>query len=128
MSARGTESERLLAQVLARGVDDWVSEDELIDVAADAGITAHQDRLTVALGIIAQGILCDLIEPGDISEDGFIPWSLSKTDSVERIVTEWIRRSVEDPYPGQIVWLRNTANGDRLGEIALMGEEPDSNG
>lgn len=113
----------LLEQLLARGVDDWVSAAELLDVAASAGSAESGDHLTVALGLVTQAILGGFVDPGDVSEAGFDPWPLERAESVERIVSEWSRRADGAIAPGEIVWLRNTPRGERVGELVLNGGE-----
>ena len=117
-----TPTRSLLDDLVARGVDDWVYDAELLDIAAQHGADEPGDRLTVALGLAAQALIAGLVEAGTVSNDGFVAWNCTGVLALERIGRQWI--SLADPLVmlGEIVWLRNTPQGDAAGQAVLARE------
>ena len=113
----------LIEDLVSRGVDDWVADAELIDIAGRI-VTTPVDRRTVAIGLVAEALLRGLVEAGDVSRGGFAAWGCSAADALERIAKEWL--AADDPLVthGEIAWLSNTASGDALGNHVLARAEP----
>jgi hypothetical protein len=118
-----TVPRRLLEDLLARGVDDWVYDAELLDIAATRGVENPEDRRTVAIGLVAEALVGGFMKAGTVSDDGFTPWPGQAADAVEKIASDWLSRDDPLVMPGEIVWLSNTARGSVVGEEALAREQ-----
>lgn len=112
----------LIEELLARGVDDWVSAAELLDMASSAGVAEPNDRLTVAIGLATEAILRGLVEAGDVSEDGFTAWSCTPFEAIARVAETWLAREDSLVMPGEIVWLSNTDQGNEMAEGVSLHE------
>lgn len=113
------QRESMLEDLLAHGVDDWVDACEVFDIAR-GGLEDLSDRRALALGLITEVLVAGLMVPGDVTEHvGFGPWNVSAGAAVERIASEWLARSDPPVMMGDIVWLRNTPQGDAIGEAVL---------
>lgn len=112
----------VLEDLVARGVDDWVYDAELLDIAARHGVEEPGDRRTLAIGLAAEALFGGLVEAGTVSNEGFAPWACSAADAVEKIASDWLSRDDPLVMPGEIVWLNNTASGTAVGEAVLARE------
>ncbi|MFT4049173.1 MAG: hypothetical protein QM648_04960 [Solirubrobacterales bacterium] len=115
----------LLEDLLTRGVDDWVSASELMAVSGDIGAQSDEDRRTIAIGVATHAILEGLVEPGGVTNDGFVPWAIPPSEAVIRMAREWLERDDPDVIPGELFWLRNTDSGDRMGRHVLSEDGPE---
>jgi hypothetical protein len=111
----------LVEDLVARGVDDWIDFGIAIDIARRVIPAAGEGRTTLAIGIVSAAIAKGLVIAGVVSKGEFEAWSLSAGDAVERIVRDWSGLTA-DPRPGDIAWLCNTTDGDRLGAAVLERE------
>jgi hypothetical protein len=99
--------------VLIRGLDDWVDAAEVAWVVKDVlKLTADVEIRRVALEVIADLILQQLMTVGDVTNDGFSEWSVTPVKAVERIRATW-SALVGLPRMGDICWLANTSDGNR---------------
>lgn len=112
----------LVEDVVARGVDDWVSDAELLDIAAGAGAHEPLDRRAIAIGLLAEVLIGELMGAGTLTEEGFAAWSCSAAEAVTTVTSDWLSRSDPLVMPGEIVWLCNTPRGESLGEEVLARE------
>lgn len=117
-----SSSRNLLQDLVARGVDDWIYDAELLDIAKQHGAEDPHDRRTVALGLLAEVLLGGLMEAGSVTDDGFAAWTCSPAESVERAAELWLSRSDPLVMPGEILWLSTTQSGSALGAAVLMEE------
>jgi hypothetical protein len=117
-----TPPRSLVEDLVARGVDDWVYDAEVLDIVSRCDLEAPSDRRTVAIGLVAEVLIGGLMKAGTVSEDGFIAWACSPADAVSRVAREWLSRADPLVMPGEIVWLKNTARGTELGETVLRRE------
>jgi hypothetical protein len=118
-----TTRRSLLEDLLARGVDDWVYDAELLDIAFRHGIKDAGDRRTVAVGLVTEALIEGLMEAGTVSTDGFTAWTCSPADAAARVASEWLARADPLVMPGEIVWLTNTAHGTEVGTAVLSREQ-----
>lgn len=106
----------MLADLLMRGADDWVTDSEVAEIAAaiGGGVTQNEVR-ELSLALIRAALERELVEVGDVTEeDGFVSWGLPVEAALARIEREWLR--LGEPTIGDIFWLCNTAEGDRRAE------------
>lgn len=111
-------------ELLARGTADWVDFAEALGLvrqwSTKAGLDWHTEVRRVLRTVIESGWAV----PGDVQKgSGFTPWPLTQADSLAEI----FRRSENlgrEPMPGDICWLQNTPEGDKLGERAIAEHGP----
>ncbi|MDD7939288.1 hypothetical protein PHK61_12765 [Actinomycetospora lutea] len=108
------------AQILLRGIDDWVSlaEARFVVHLADGTDVPYRDRDPVTLReatLDAIAILLDndLARAGALGEE-FEPWNLAPDDAMSRLRREWWDPE-KDLVPGNICWLENTPAGTEVG-------------
>jgi hypothetical protein len=118
-----TTPRNLLEDLLARGVDDWVYDAQLLDIAASHGVESAADRRTLAIGLVAEALIGGFMEAGTVSNDGFVRWACSADAAVQTVTSEWLSRHDPLVMPGEIVWLTNTARGSGVGERVLAREQ-----
>jgi hypothetical protein len=111
----------LLEDALARGVEDWVHVAEFSAIARRASATSIEALRALAIGLITQALVNELMVAGDVDESGFHPWTGTVGDAVVRIVRSW---DPVEAYPpaGSVAWLANTPKGDALGHAVLDRE------
>ena len=101
-----------VADLLVRGLDDWIDAAEIAWVAqSDGQAETSSGILRLTLRTIHALLEDGLVEVGMVTrEDGFIPWELSSADAVERIEEEW-RTKPTGPNLGEVCWLNLTEKG-----------------
>ncbi|MEU2086689.1 hypothetical protein [Streptomyces albus] len=99
----------LVREILQDGEDDWVMLDSVVAYAwehAEASGTAPEDVtkefLTTLLGE-------DLMEIGDLAEEGFRPWDLPPLEAVDRCLADL--ESYDWEPRGALSWLSITEKG-----------------
>jgi hypothetical protein len=109
--------------LLIAGLDDWL---HIADVTYHLGLP--RDRKDAACQ--AEAAIRDLVEKGlvlvgDVTGDRFVAWDGSAGAIGRRVLTAWEALD-HDPVPGDVCWLANTAEGDRLARegLAERGEPP----
>lgn len=115
----------LIADLLVRGMDDWVHDAEVFGSVAARVATDQADRRAVAIGLITAVVLDGLMIPGDLRDGEFVDWPGTPAESAARIAQKWLGRSGAIVLPGEVCWLRNSAAGDEraasyLGELSAM--------
>jgi hypothetical protein len=101
-------------EILLLGLDDWIQASEIASVTRTVGGAATHDEVRqLSLEIIRKVIKDGLMAVGDVTEKGFHVWELSADDALERIEREWTALG-RNPSLGEICWLSNTEEGDRL--------------
>ena len=105
----------LATNVLVRGLDDWVMACDVVAEIVESGIDVDDESVSqLSFQIIEHLILNELMEAGDVSDDGFVPWSVNPPDAMSLIRTEW-RKLDRLPNLGEVCWLRNKTLGDEIG-------------
>lgn len=89
---------------------------EAMGIFRRAGIKDPEMMRDITIGLVARLIEDDLIVAGDISDSGFMPWPLSKGDSLMRIVHSRIAAPNPFVMPGEVFWLAPTSEGARIGK------------
>jgi len=111
-------------EIVARAQADWVHFPEahwlVHKWASGRGLDTRQELVRVLRSLISQG----LVQVGTVrGEDGFVPWGIDETATIQRILEEWdvLGRA---PVPGDVCWLANTPAGDALAEDLLSRPDP----
>ena len=112
----------LIEDIVARGVDDWIYEAEVYDIARRTGLSDPSQLRMLAVGLIAEALVQGLMVPGDIDGTEHRPWECSVGDALARIERDWLNWGSEVPMSGSVVWLDITAAGKELGEAVLARE------
>jgi hypothetical protein len=100
------------AQIILRGVDDWVSLAEaqsLVSMVAPGTPAEVRAATLEAIGLLVDH---DLAHLGELAPR-FVPWPTSKDESLRRVRREWWDPE-GDLVPGMVVWIENTAKGDQV--------------
>jgi len=109
------EQNTLATRVLIRGLDDWVMACEVVSEIVESGIDKDDPSVSQSsIEILEHLILNGLVEAGDVSDDGFVPWAADPLVAVSLIKAGWMKLG-RLPDLGDICWLRNTALGDEVG-------------
>jgi hypothetical protein len=106
-------------EVLSDGVIDWV-------MARSVAWSVHNDndpdRTTntraTAIEVIRRLATRNLVEIGNVTESGFVPWMGSVDDRMARLDSEW-PRCIMIPEVGNVCWISNTVEGDAIGSLYL---------
>ena len=107
---------------LLYGLEDWVSMREVAGFALNSGVSDLADQVDIALLVLRELLDESLVEVGEISEDGFAAWDLDAPYALAR-VREEISGEVTNGT-GMDLWLRNTPQGDVLGQLARTTLDP----
>ena len=105
-------------EVLVRGLADYVSAAEVIDLGRETRDEPAGDSLRSAVGVVSRLIDNNLVVAGDLWDD-FMPWDCSADEAIGRIAHEWTAKA--DPFvlPGEIFWLELTSAGEEIARAAL---------
>ncbi len=114
-----------LAELVVAGTDDWILATDVLGVVARS---ESEDPVVLRagwIGLVSEGVALGLLEPGHVAQGSFHPWGLSMADAVCRMIAELDRIGIESIGLGDVVWLRNTAEGEAAAERLLAdGWEP----
>jgi hypothetical protein len=107
----------LLEEILVRGTEDVVSEEEVWGIVAK--LVGNQDEEAVramAVGLMAEVILRGWMTPETLG----VPWSMAPWDAIRFLSEEWALRASRGDSPIHLCWLVSTREGKdrgiRLGE------------
>ncbi|APU17719.1 MULTISPECIES: hypothetical protein [Actinoalloteichus] len=104
------EPTRMIDSEIIEGVME-AAEDDYLDLTDimhfTHRLTASQaEALRMAAAIASHLIRAGRITPGDLTDDGLVPWQMSPEESAQRITAE--AESWDEPnrivYPGEIAW------------------------
>lgn len=118
----GWDDRTLIEDLLANGVDDWVYAAWVQGVAQRSGLTDSAMIRQLSIGVIAEVLVAGLMVAGDVIDGKHHTWNSTPADSLRRITAEWTAVGEVQLYPGQIVWLCNTAEGNERGQAVLDRE------
>jgi hypothetical protein len=121
-------------RTLCEGQIDWVGAGDLASVAMMAGVPDQLDQQVMAIGVLAELLLQELMVPGGIREKKFVPWDCTPLEAFEEISRWWLSRDwkQEDwpfhfPTSGDLFWLDLTPKGkklvEELGPFEYPGED-----
>jgi len=106
-----------IEQLLRSGLDDWVDASEVAWIAQETGeAVTKSEILSLSLEAISEILECGWMRIGDLTHEGFRPWPISNSDGLERVRREWVALPTKTPNLGEIFWLANTEDGDRVAE------------
>lgn len=101
---------RVVAELLDRGLADWVSLHDVVWFGTHGVITPETKALVI--GVLQSLFEDGLMVPGDLGETGFEDWSSPEEGWVARAESELDRL---DWHPmGEGFWLRLTERGSQL--------------
>ena len=121
-ASRMTHEEQL-DELLARAADDWVHSGDVFDVARFAWPSDENAYVEQAVKLVTELILKRLWVPGDLTRDGFQPWSLEPREASRRIAEVW-HSDHETASSSSFVWFEATPEGDELGRRAWLTDRP----
>jgi len=113
---------RLAAQLLVSGLDDWL---HLADISWAAGQFARSDQtedvISVATEALATLLEHEFIQIGEVSDGGFFEWDVTNDEAIDRVRRAWLALDRE-PQPGDVCWIANSALGnERARDVANDG-------
>lgn len=104
--------EAMIEAVLVSGAEDWMGIAELPFLARSiGGARGSDEELTICLKTVDELLKRGWATVGDVSSDGFQPWSTTSAEVLSRIETEW-RALPMGPNLGDIGWLALTELGE----------------
>jgi hypothetical protein len=108
--------DQCVADLLLRGLADWIDAAEVASVARTVGgaRTEHEVR-ELSLQLLRELLGRGLMEVGAVTESGFEPWRVAVDRALERIESEW-RSLPKGPDLGDICWLNLTEKGQTRAE------------
>ena len=82
--------EQMVAELVIRGMDDWVQACEIAEIAKfSGGAVTREERQELSIRLIEELVDRRLVQIGDVSEIGFEPWPLSPREAIERVREAW---------------------------------------
>jgi hypothetical protein len=117
------QSPELIQSLLTEGLDDWVYEAWVYQVARATGCTNPADLRAISIGLIVELLTHGLMIAGDYDGERHRPWSESVPAAIDRIVNAWIAWGDTPPTPGSIVWLALTPKGRVRQGASAQGEK-----
>jgi hypothetical protein len=107
-----TTLEECVAELLKRGLDDWIQAAEVASVVKSHSGQGMADSIdSMALEVIGQLLRRKLMIAGDLTPEGFAEWNMPAGAAVDRIVRDW-KALGRSPDLGEVCWLCNTPEGD----------------
>ncbi|XVV06007.1 hypothetical protein ACQPW3_11725 [Actinosynnema sp. CA-248983] len=103
--------ERIFADVLIEGLDDWVPIDQLIWAAREE--TKGPSRKEFFAELLHFLLENGLIQIGELAAAGFKPWRGSAGEVVQ-VVLDDLERLSWDPKLGSRAWIANTEAGNEV--------------
>ncbi|MFH9264067.1 hypothetical protein ACH4KN_07370 [Streptomyces sp. NPDC017546] len=103
--------ERVYADVLIEGLDDWVPIDQLLWAAREeVKDSSWRGFFAELLRFLLEN---DLIRIGELAAEGFAPWSAG-VDEVVRMVLEDLEHHSWEPRLGSRAWIATTDAGNAV--------------
>ncbi|WP_253768781.1 hypothetical protein [Goodfellowiella coeruleoviolacea] len=98
--------------------DDWVYFAEFVQISRDVA-EVGENPLTCAGEVAAHFVGEGLIVPGELTDAGFVPWQLSRSEAAERIRREVAAMVREDVrlYPGDVCWFELAENAQGPADV-----------
>lgn len=101
-------------EILRRCLFDWVFLEEADQIVRSTGGRPREeasDPRARTLAVLGDLLERGLIEAGDVTDGGFMPWNVSPKDAVERIKEKWIIVPPLEMTIGNVAWLQATQDG-----------------
>lgn len=113
--------EHALDELLKRGVADWIDAGEVAHVARSVGGAQTEAEIqALSLELVRAVLEHGLMTIGEVSENGFHPWTKPISEVLPSVAREW-RGLGRGLLIGELFWLSNTASGDARGNELLGG-------
>jgi hypothetical protein len=116
-----TTKNQIAAEVLQRGLDDWVSLAEVAGVVRSHSVSPDTaDVMLPTIGVIEELLNKGLVKVGDLVGSGnqirFQPWEVSVRAAVDEIEKRWLEYGGPLGRDGanDVCWISNTQEGDEL--------------
>lgn len=108
----------LVDELVVRGTDDWVMAADVAWIITDGFSSSSEEQIfETSLGVIRIVLDRGLMEVGDVTDEGFVPWELPAHEALTRVEHKW-RELGRFPDLGEVCWLANTDLGDeRAGRV-----------
>jgi len=103
--------DHLRRRVLRAGLDDWIPLQAIDGMMRQLGVPAGAEAKVMGLALIYDLARERLVEIGDVTDRGFVPWEVPVELAIQRIAEEW-QDSDGDRW-AFFCWLSNTEQGDR---------------
>ena len=102
------------------GCDDYIDACSITGIAHKMGGIRFEDKddlRQTCLEMIRHVLREGLMEIGELGtrEEGFLVWDLPLEQTMERVERDW-KALGRNPTLWEVCWLRNTAQGNELGE------------
>jgi hypothetical protein len=115
--ARMTREFSALEEMLVRGTEDVVSEEEVWGIVAEfVGSRDEEAVRAMAVGLIAEVVQRGWMTPETLG----VPWTMAPWDAIRFLSEEWAVRATRGDSPIHLCWLVSTRKGKergiRLGE------------
>ncbi|MFD7412159.1 hypothetical protein [Kitasatospora purpeofusca] len=107
---------RVFADILIEGMDDWVPIDQLIWAAKEEVEGGPWRNYFAELLVFL--LENDLIQIGELAESGFSPW-IGEPARILQLVTEDLESLSWDPRLGSRAWISNTGTGNDLARTLI---------
>ena len=109
-----TEAVDLLLMI---GADDWIQALDIYHAVQKAiGPESREDRIVACVGAGRELLAGGLVTVGDVTRDGFAPWSLSVDEAIAEIALRWALLADARPQLGDVCWLKLTPRGRAAAE------------
>ena len=115
--------EKIQAQLLNSGVDDWVPLTEVTGLLQLSGVGSHADRAHQAVQVIRSLVESGLARVGKVSDGGFFAFEDPLPEVVRKIELS-LATEAEEEW-GWKYWLENTPRGDDLARKRVTSERHD---
>lgn len=108
------EIDALVDELLVATTQDWVAEAEVYSMCLEA-MPKDTDPTAVrqlAVEVIVSGITQGLVVPGDLTDEGFVPWGMAPEEAADRVEQLWLGAASPIVSHGEIAWFDATGRGD----------------
>jgi hypothetical protein len=93
------------------GYDDFVDLSQLTRIVQIEMKLSGERLIQASLVVIRQILNSGWMTVGDLFESGFVPWTLTIPEALDRIEREW-RALGREPNLWEICWFANTPSGN----------------
>ena len=113
---------QITAEVLQRGLDDWLYLAEVAGVVRSHLVSPNTaDVMLATIGAVEELLSKGLVLVGDLVRSGnqlrFQPWEVSVAAAVDEIEKRWLKygNPIGPDGANDVCWISNTQEGDELG-------------
>ena len=127
-----TTKDQIIAEVLQRGLDDWVYLAEVAGVVRSHSVSPDTaEVMLTTIGVIEELLNEGFVRVGDLLGSGnqlrFQPWEVSVRAAVAEIEKRWLEYGGPLGRDGanDVCWISNTEEGDELAR-RCQEDEPEA--